>query len=138
MFIVRLLFLFVIIHVYHHLLFDEFAPSVAKMKKLWAKHRVFVPASAHQLISKQKQPHVVSVDFFATFCMYLSLSDEINCFQIMLYHSVNTIVTSRQDKIIRHRTENHWEEYQKYNEKRTNRSLKEMILKRTFAVTKSS
>ena len=52
-FIVRLLFLFVIIHVYHHLLFDEFAPSVAKMKKFWAKHRVFVPASAHQLISSK-------------------------------------------------------------------------------------
>ena len=64
MFIVRLLFLFVIIHVYHHLLFDEFAPSVAKMKKFWAKHRVFVPASAHQLISSKKQPHVVSVDDF--------------------------------------------------------------------------
>ena len=40
---------------------------------------------------------------------------------------LSSIVTSRQDKIIRYSTENHWEEYQKYNEKSTNRSIKKMI-----------
>ena len=52
-FIVRLLFLVVIINVYYHLLFDEFEPCVAKMKKFWAKHRFFVSASAHQMISSK-------------------------------------------------------------------------------------
>ena len=48
------------------------------------------------------------VNFFAYICHLV-----LNCFQIELYHPVNTklssIVTSRQDKIVKYSAENCWE-----------------------------
>ena len=48
-------FFFFLITVYHHLLFDKFAQFVAKMKKFWAKDRVFLPAGVHQMISSKNK-----------------------------------------------------------------------------------
>ena len=47
-------YFFFLLDVYRHLLFDKFPQSVANMKKFWAKHRFFLPASVHQMIPSKK------------------------------------------------------------------------------------
>ena len=70
MFIIRLLF--ILIHVYHHLLFDKFEQFVAKMNKFWAKNRVFVPANGHQMVSsKNNNKKFQLMNFWQLFaCIY--------------------------------------------------------------------
>ena len=70
MLIIRLLF--ILIHVYHHLLFDKFEQFVAKMNKFWAKNRVFVPAYGHQVVSsKNNNKKFQLMNFWQLFaCIY--------------------------------------------------------------------
>ena len=60
------------------------------MNKFWAKNGVFLPANVHQVVSsKNNNKKLQFINFWQLFVSVVSWWT-VNCFQIELYHSVNT------------------------------------------------